>query len=82
MDETNVIPPPQLSYGQKAVGLTFNPGKDPEVDEIKKLCAAVIDKLHDLQRLKGGEASAQFQIAIRAIQDGQMWGVKAQTWQY
>ena len=72
----------ELTFGQKAVGFTFNPGGKEEVNQIKKLSADLIDELNN-QRLKvTGEAAAQFTIAIRAIQDGQMWGVKAATWQY
>lgn len=29
-----------------------------------------------------GEQAAQFTLAIRKIQEGQMWGVKAATWRY
>lgn len=76
----------ELTYGEKAVGLTFNPGGMPEVNKIKIACAAVIDELNN-QREKAkaesnGEKIAQFTLAIRDIQSGQMWGVKAATWQY
>lgn len=72
----------KLSYGQKAVGLTFNPSQDPKVKAIKENCANVIDHLHMLREFtENGEAKAQFTIAIRAIMDGQMWWVKAATWE-
>lgn len=32
-----------LTYGEKAVGLTFNPSNDETVDQIKKLYAEIID---------------------------------------
>lgn len=78
--------PRELTFGEKAVGLTFNPGGMPEVNNIKRLCADLIDEL-DRQRAKAkeesnGEKIAQFTLAIRDIQSGQMWGVKAATWQY
>lgn len=76
----------ELTYGEKAVGLTFNPGGNETVNSIKKLCAAVIDELNaqrDVAKQENnGEKIAQFTLAIRAIQEGQMWGVKAATWQY
>ena len=79
-------PTRELTYGEKAVGLTFNPGGMPEVNAIKTACAAVIDELNT-QREKAkadgnGEKIAQYTLAIRDIQTGQMWGVKAATWQY
>ena len=78
---------PQLTYGQKAVGITFNPGGMPEVNKIKEISAVLIDEL-DKQRTgnpndeRNNEKYAQFTLAIRKIQEGQMWGVKATTWQY
>ena len=80
----------ELTYGQKAVGVTFNPGGMPEVNKIKELSAALIDELNnqrsgnpnDPHGLLTNEVAAQFTLAIRKIQEGQMWGVKATTWQY
>lgn len=77
----------QLTYGEKAVGLTFNPGKNPEVEGVKRLAADLIDKIYDGQvaptdAVRNGEAVAQAKLAIRSIQEGQMWAVKAITWQY
>ena len=76
----------ELSFGQKAVGITFNPGGMPQVNSIKKACASVIDELNDQTQdaiaTNSGEKIAQYKLAIRDIQTGQMWGVKAATWQY
>lgn len=110
----------ELTYGEKAVGLTFNPGRTTEVDKIKILSAKLIDELHeqietihhrqearfkqlvestpcrdlsreesqkyDIERnaiyASGNEQAEQFMLAIRRIQEGQMWGVKAATWRY
>ena len=74
--------PRELTDGEKAVGITFNPGGKEEVNRIKTLCAAVIDELKAQQKTVTGEAAAQYQLAIRDIQYGQMMGVKAATWQY
>lgn len=83
-------PQRQLTFGEKAVGISFNPGGKPEVNSIKQLAADLIDELNNQrQAAKGdgsavvnGEIQAQYTLAIRSIQEGQMWGVKAATWQY
>lgn len=85
MDEANVSEVPVLSFGQKAVGLSFNPSNMPVVDNVKRLSAALIDELND-QREKAkaennGEAIRMYSVAITEVQTGQMWGVKAATWQ-
>lgn len=40
---------PQLSYGQRAVGLTFNPSASSEVDACKAAIAAEIDRMDALR---------------------------------
>jgi hypothetical protein len=79
-------PTRELTFGEKAVGLTFNPGGHPQVNAIKEKCAALIDELDAQRNLakseNNGEKIAQYTLAIRDIQSGQMWGVKAATWQY
>lgn len=71
----------ELTYGERAVGLTFNPGGLAAVNSIKYKSAALIDELNDQFNLAtDGEVKAMFKLAIRAIQEGQMWGVKAATW--
>lgn len=79
-------PTRELTFGEKAVGITFNPGGSPAVNGIKEKCAIVIDELNAQREVakqeNNGEKIAQFTLAIRAIQEGQMWGVKAATWQY
>lgn len=73
----------QLTFGEKAVGISFNPGGHGAVNSIKTLSAALIDELNAMRdSVLDGEAKAQFTLAIRKIQEGQMWGVKAATWQY
>lgn len=77
---------PQLSYGQKAVGLTFNPSNDPEVQNIKVAYAAIIDRLQALRVTNeaegdaGHEANRCLAIAIHDTQTAQMWAVKGVTW--
>lgn len=81
MEETQ--PQRELTFGEKAVGITFNVGGHPAVNSIKTLSAALIDELDAMRNSTDkGEVKAQFTIAIRSIQEGQMWGVKTATWQY
>jgi len=69
------------TYGEKAVGLKFNPSGDSAVDTIKKYYAQIID---DLNSLRSGteipEAKRLYSIAITEAQAAQMWAVKAITW--
>lgn len=71
----------QLSFGQKAVGITFNPSGNETVNNIKTKCAELIDLLEEQRKTVTGEAAAQYTLAMRDIQRGQMWAVKACTWQ-
>ena len=72
----------ELSYGEKAVGLTFNPSGDETVLEIKKAFAKAIDTIQD-ERAKDStpsEKGAMLTLAIREAQSAQMWAVKGATW--
>lgn len=71
----------ELTYGQKAVGLTFNPAGDPEVKKIKETAAAAIDQLQDLRtKTESSEVKRMCSVAITEFQTAQMWAVKALTW--
>lgn len=74
-----------LSFGEKAVGLTFNPGNNPAVDQCKKSFAAVIDQMNTLREsalaVKDFEVARLAAVAITEAQGAQMWAVKAITWQ-
>lgn len=71
----------ELTYGQKAVGLTFNPSKDPEVDRIKQLYADIIDTLSDLRnKTSSSEMRRHCSVAITDAETAQMRAVKALTW--
>lgn len=72
-----------MTFGEKAVGLTFNPSNDPTVQRIKSLCAELIDEIHELRTNQpNAEIARMASIAITEIQTAQMWAVKAATWQY
>ena len=69
------------TYGEKAVGLTFNPSGLSTVDECKRAFAKEIDRLDGLRyESKDPEVKRLASIAITEIQSAQMWAVKALTW--
>lgn len=71
----------ELTYGEKAVGLTFNPGNNESVDKIKKLYAEIIDTVNALPCEQApSEKMRLIKIAITEAQTAQMWAVKAATW--
>lgn len=71
----------ELSFGQKAVGLTFNPGQSHEVDKCKREFADVIDRMNYLRQFtESAEVKRMASIAISEAQTAQMWAVKAITW--
>ena len=70
-----------LTFGEKAVGLTFNPSGDAEVLAYKREIAAVIDRLHQLRTTSSlPEVKRMCSVAITELQSAQMWAVKAVTW--
>lgn len=84
MDNTNtgVAPMRELTFGEKAVGITFNPGKNEQVESIKRHFAGTIDHLNDLRKDVTGEKARLLSVAITDAQSAQMFAVKAVTWQY
>ncbi len=69
-----------LSFGEKAVGLTFNPSGDDNVTMIKKLFANIIDFCNDERKGCEDEKARLYSVAITEAQSAQMWVVKAITW--
>jgi hypothetical protein len=73
----------EMTYGEKAVGLTFNPSNSQEVDNCKKEFAAVIDRMNDLRmQTDNAEVKRMASVAITEAQTAQMWAVKAITWKF
>jgi hypothetical protein len=73
----------KLTFGQKAVGLTFNPSNNPEVDACKREFAAVIDRMNKLrEETSNNEIKRMASVAITEAQTAQMWAVKALTWSH
>ncbi len=69
-----------MSYGEKAVGLTFNPSGDERVQKIKELYAQIIDMMCDIRTPDTNEHNRLASIAITEAQTAQMWAVKAITY--
>jgi hypothetical protein len=73
----------EMTYGEKAVGLTFNPSNDDAVAQCKQEFAAVIDRMNDLRNSTGNaEIKRMASVAITEAQTAQMWAVKAITWKF
>jgi hypothetical protein len=81
-------PPKQQTFGEKAVGLSFNPSGDPTVTKLKQLYAQIIDLCNDergkiMERriaTQPSEGARLWSVAITEAQTAQMWAVKAATW--
>jgi len=77
-----------LTYGQKACGVSFNLGNNPDVDAIKRKYAEIVDllaQLRDVQSFSSPpnkEILRMLSVAITETQTAQMWAVKAVTWQH
>jgi hypothetical protein len=70
-----------MSYGESAVGLTFNPSGSSDVDDCKRAFAEVIDNLNDARSSTSDpEHKRLYSVAITEAQTAQMWAVKAITW--
>ena len=69
------------TYGERAVGLTFNPSGDESVRLFKEAFAEIID-LCDGARTHSDDPETKrlWSIAITEAQTAQMWAVKAATW--
>lgn len=71
----------EMTFGEKAVGLTFNPSGDQTVHELKEAYAKVIDVLYNMRQSTHSTEQARLaSIAITEAQGAQMWAVKAATW--
>ena len=71
---------PDLTFGEQAVNLKFNPSGDPEVYKCKKYFASLIDQMHELRETTDDtETKRRASIAITEMEGAQMWAVKAIT---
>ena len=70
----------EMTYGEKLVGLTFNPSDNPDVHAVKAKYAEIIDLLNN--KITDHSTALQdqhIQMAITEAQTAQMWAVKAIT---
>ena len=74
----------QLTYGEKLVGLNFNPSNDDKVSKAKKLFADAADLLHEdfHSREHTGLAATLFEHTLGEILNAQMNVVKVLTLKY
>lgn len=71
----------ESTYGQRAVGIFFNPSGDDAVGQCKKGFADLIDQMNNLRNSSAsGELKRLASVAITEAQSAQMWAVKALTW--
>lgn len=74
-------PERELSFGEMAVGLSFNPSQDPAVYACKAGFAHVIDQMNELRaKSDNADVKRMSSVAITEAQTAQMWAVKAITW--
>lgn len=72
--------PRELTFGEKAVWLTFNPGNNPEVEGVKKSIAVLIDFCNKKRTYSPNtDQGRMFSEWITNLQTAQMWIVKAIT---
>ena len=74
----------ELTFGEKLVGLTFNPSGDANVNRAKELCAELADLLNQNADPNSERPLCRllFDKAIGDILDAQMNVVKVLTFQY
>lgn len=79
-------PTKPMTFGEKLVGLTFNPSGDDKVNQVKRLCADLADLLHTEMYSGGGEVtelqSRLYAHTIGEILNAQMNVVKVLTLKY
>lgn len=68
-----------MTEGEHRVGISFNPSKDPQVDEIKQRAAELIDLLEPISADRNHPGARCASIAMTGIEEAAMWAVKAVT---
>ena len=73
----------ELTFGERAVGLDFNPSGNPLVRAVKEDYARIIDTLQNLRQATENSDLEEIRLLSVAITEAQgscMWSVKAITW--
>jgi hypothetical protein len=70
-----------MTLGEYRVGISFNPGGNVLVADIKKKAAELIDICNDMKGEISDHAEANrcWALAMTAFEDAAMWAVKAAT---
>ena len=72
-----------MTLGEYRVGITFNPSNNPQVDNIKRAAANLIDYINELDLpTAGGEVRRLQALAMTDVEAAAMWAVKAATKPY
>ncbi|ULJ61047.1 DUF7681 family protein [Wielerella bovis] len=71
----------ELTFGQKAVGLTFNPSGNEKVTQCKQAFADLIDMMNDLRSdpNRSPDVKRHASVVITELESAQMRAVKALT---
>ena len=72
MNEANC----KVGPGFNRVGVLFNPTANKDIYDIKTMAAELIDKINRIET-DDGEIARLKALAMTAIEEGAMWGVKA-----
>jgi hypothetical protein len=67
------------TLGEYRVGISFNPGGNPVVDDIKRAAADLIDYIATIDSDGINEVERLKALAMTHIEDAAMWAVKAAT---
>ena len=71
----------ELTFGQKAVGLTINPDCDESMTKCKLTLAELIDQMNDLRAGTAMNQQARLAtVAITELEGALMWIILALTW--
>lgn len=84
-DTTTSAPTRQMTYGEKLVGLTFNPSNDDKVSKAKRLFAEIADLVNDFKNEPRETTQLEatlFPHTIGEILNAQMNVVKLLTLKY
>lgn len=75
---------PELTEGQKLMGVMFNPTSDVNVAKCKQDFASIADNLLDLANQDDATPQIKRMVALglTRLQEAQMWTVKALTWDH
>jgi hypothetical protein len=68
-----------MSLGEDRVRVTFNPGNNDAVAELKQRTAELIDIVEALKAEGQPELNRLVALAQTCFEDGAMWAVKAMT---